>query len=464
MATIQERSLQSILEPVNQSPKDASAPERQAQLLLVFWDSRFLILRSAGVGLLIATLVAFLIPKSYTAITRLMPPNTGASSGSGMALLAAMASKVGDSVAPLAGDLLGAKTSGALFIGVLRSETAQNVLIQKFDLRKEYSVRLQMEARRRLDENTSISEDKKSGIITISVTDHSPQRAATLANSYVDELNSLISGLSTSSARRERIFLENRLKVVKSDLDEASNQLAQYSSKNNTMDIQQQGKAVLDAAGTLTGEMIAAQSELEGLRQIYTDSNPRVRALNARVTELRSQLAKIAGTSTANGVLSSNGESDSSGNKADGLPFPTIRNLPLLGVKYADYYRSAKIQETVYELLTEQYEMAKVQEAKEIPSVKVLDPAEIPEGKSFPPRLAIIFFGALLAFVISLVWVFAISRWHEIDLQDPRRIALQHIADTLHAHMPGISKRRHIPVSIGRRIWKNIVNRPHADD
>ncbi len=100
-------------------------------------------------------------------------------------------------------------------------------------------------------QNTAISEDRKSGIITISVTDRDPQRAAAIANAYVDELNSLVAQLSTSAAHREREFLEDRLKVAKVDLDEASNQLAQFSSKNNTLDIQVEGKATSDAAGSL---------------------------------------------------------------------------------------------------------------------------------------------------------------------------------------------------------------------
>src|SRR5207245_8873373 len=113
--------------------------------------------------------------------------------------------------------------------------------------------------------------------------------------------------LSPSPAHRERVFLEDRLKVAKRDLDDASNQLAQFSSKNNTLDIQQEGKAMLDAAGTIAGEMIAAQSQLEGLRQIYTDNNARVRSLNARVAELRKQLEKLGGTATTN--VNSNGTS-----------------------------------------------------------------------------------------------------------------------------------------------------------
>src|SRR5947207_13769509 len=297
-----------------------------------------------------------------------------------------------------------------------------------------------MNARIRLDENTSISEDKKSGIITISVTDHSPQRAAALASAYVEQLNTLVSELSTSSAHREREFLEERLKVAKQDLDDASNQLAQFSSKNNTLDIQQEGKAMLDAAGTIAGDMIAAQSQLEGLRQIYTDSNSRVRSLNARVAELRKKLEKLGGThgNGATGTTASTDQaSDPSAAKAGGgLPYPTIKSFPLLGAKYADFYRRAKIQETVYELLTEQYELAKVQEAKETPSVKVLDPAKIPERKSFPHRLVIMFLGTFLAFAMSVVWVLGSARWQETGAQDPRKVLLQEVAGAVKARIP----------------------------
>ena len=270
--------------------------ERQAKLLRLLWDARRDLLRAAAIGLAVSTLTAFLIPSSYTSTAQLMPPDTQSSSG--LAMMAAMASKVAGGLGSVAGDLLGMKSSGALFIGVLRSQTAQERLIQEFGLQKAYALygkKSITDARTQLDENTSISEDRKSGIISISVTDHDPKRATALANGYVDELNSLVAELSTSAAHRERVFLEDRLKLAKQDLDEAGNQLAQFSSKNNTLDMQTEGKAMLDAAGTIAGQMIAAQSELEGLRQIYTDNNPRVRALNARVAELRKQLDKLGG-------------------------------------------------------------------------------------------------------------------------------------------------------------------------
>ncbi len=445
--TATKQQPEAALQPVT---GDVSLPEMpledsrewQAEQLRLLWGRRRFFFRAVAAGLLVSTVVAFLIPKSFTSTTQLMPPDP--QSTSGMAMMAAMAAKGGGGLAGVAGDLLGLKSSGALFIGVLRSQTSQERLIEQFDLKKVYGARLVMDARARLDENTSISEDKKSGIITISVTDHSPQRAAALAGAYVDQLNSLVSELSTSSAHRERVFLEDRLKVAKQDLDEASNQLAQFSSKNNTLDIQQEGKAMLDAAGTIAGEMIAAQSQLEGLRQIYTDNNSRVRSLNARVGELRRQLEKLGGTqgNGATGTSASTDQpSDPSAAKAGGgLPYPTIKSLPLLGAKYADFYRRAKIQETVYELLTEQYELAKVQEAKETPSVKVLDPARIPERKSFPPRLVIMFLGTFLAFAMSVVWVLGSGRWEEADPQDPRKVFMHEVAGMLKARMPWASR------------------------
>lgn len=418
------------------SPEDTR--EWQAHRMRLLWSRRRFFLRTAAGGLLASTLVAFLIPKSYTATTQLMPPDPQPTAN--MAMMAAMATKA-SGLSAMAGDLLGLKSSGAMFVGVLRSQTAQDHLIEQFDLRKVYGKRLVVDARIKLDENTAISEDRKSGIITISVADRSPQRAAAIASAYVDQLNVLVAGLSTTAAHRERVFLEDRLHVVKQDLDEATSQFAQFSSKNRTLDIQQEGKALLEAAGSIAGQMIAAQSQLEGLRQIYTDNSPRVRGLNARVAELRRQLQKLDGAETkappANPPAQTSSESgDSASPQSSGLPYPTIRNLPLLGAKYADYYRRAKVQETVFGLLTEQYELAKVQEAKETPSVKVLDPARVPEKKSFPPRLVIIFFGTVLCCASSVVFVLSRAQWNDVDPQDPRKKFAQEVAHSLRARMP----------------------------
>src|SRR5208283_2421989 len=173
----------------------ASGGERQAAVLRLLWNRRRLLGRAVAAGFLLSTLIAFVIPRSYTSTAQLMPPDSQSSSG--LAMMAALAGKASPGLTGVAGDLLGLKSSGALFIGVLRSETAQDHIVQQFDLRKVYGKRLSTDARKKLDENTEISEDRRSGIITISVTDHSAQRSAAIANAYVDQLNSLVVGLST---------------------------------------------------------------------------------------------------------------------------------------------------------------------------------------------------------------------------------------------------------------------------
>jgi uncharacterized protein involved in exopolysaccharide biosynthesis len=430
--------------------------KQQVERLRLLWEHRRLFLRVAAIAFVGWTAVALLIPNSYTSTAQLMPPDQ--QSASGMAMLAAMAAKAGGGLGlggGIGGDLLGLKSSGALFVGVLRSQTSQDRLIQQFDLQKVYGTRLITDARTKLDENTFIAEDRKSGILTIRVTDRRPQRAAALANAYVDQLNSLVAELSTSAAHRERVFLDERLKVVKQGLEEASNQLAQFSSKNATLDIKDEGKAMLETAAALAGQMIAAQSQLEGLRQIYTDNNPRVQSLNARVVELRRELEKLSGVTGKTGagpevVHASSGD----------LPYPSIRNLPLIGVKYADYYRNAKTQETVYELLTQQDELAKVQEAKETPSVKVLDPGKIPEKKSFPPRLVIVLMGTFFTLALSAFWVGGRSRWQQVDPRDPRKLLAREVAQTLQAQAPWAPRNGNAATSPVQEIWSRLNRRP----
>src|SRR5262249_20425746 len=144
--------------------------------------------------------------------------------------------------------------------------------------------------------------------ISITVSDHDPKRAAALAQSYVEELNQLVAELSTSAAHRERVFLEGRLKAVKQDLDDASKEFSQFASKNTTIDIKEQGRAMVEAAARLNGEMIAAESQLKGLEQIYTPSNVRVRAVQARISELQRQLDKL-GKGVGKSDLSASSES-----------------------------------------------------------------------------------------------------------------------------------------------------------
>lgn len=393
--------------------------ERQVAQLRVLWEARGLLLRVLILGAIASAAIVLLIPVRFEATAQLMPPDGQA--GSGMAMLSAFAGRAG-AMGGLAGDLLGVKNSGALFVGILQSRTVQDRLIEQFGLLRIYRAKKMEDARIAMASHTHIAEDRKSGIITITVTDHDPRRAAALAQAYVDELDRLVAQVSTSSARRERIFLEERLRAVKQDLDSAAQRFSIFASKNTAIDIPAQSKAMVEAAATLEGQLIAAEAELHGLEAMYTDQNVRVRAVRARVTELRAQLGKMGGES---------GTAAASTQGTDASLYPAIRQLPLLGVTYADLYRQTKIQETVYELLTQQYELAKVEEAKEVPSVKVLDAAVVPSKKSFPPRTLLIAASTALVFLGACAWVLARQAWRDIDPQDPGKQFAREIASAV---------------------------------
>lgn len=375
----------------------------------LLWENRSVLYRVAIWALIISTVIAFLLPRRYEASVSIMPPDTLNDSS---AMLAAMAGKATPGLAAMAGNLLGMKNTGALFVDLLGSRTVQDHIVDRFDLQKVYWVRYKQDARNILSRRSGFSDDRKSGVITLTVTDADPQRAHDIAQAYVEELNHLVSQVSTSSARRERVFIEQRLTSVKGDLQDAERQFSAFASKNAALDIKEQTRAMVESAAVLQGQVITAQSELQGLEQIYTKDNVRVRALTARIAELKSQLDKIGGTDAS--LLPDATQSNEL--------YPSIRRLPLLGVQWADLYRRMKIQETVYELLNQQYELARIQEAKEIPTVNVIDPANVPEKRSFPPRTLVVVLLTILSIGIASACIIGSDRLERMDPQDPRKI------------------------------------------
>jgi capsule polysaccharide export protein KpsE/RkpR len=353
----------------------------------------------------------------FEGTVQLMPPD-GASSGLGSQLLpmlsrmSGLPNMAGGGLGSLAGDLLGGKNSGALFAKVLGSRTIQDSLVERFQLRQRYWRRYNEDARKILDSNTKIEEDKKSGVLTIIVRDANGKMAKDLANAYVEELDKVIARVSTSSARRERMFIEQRLADEKKALEEAEQRFSQFSSNSMALDVPQQIRVTVESAARLQGELIAARAELEGLRQTYSLENTRVVTLTARVAELERQLRRI-----------NSGRADPGGTQDPTFPYPSVKNLPILGVQWADLYRDSKVHETVFEMLTQQYEIVRIQEAKEIPTVKVLDAAILPE-KRHPRPWQILLAGLLLSTILACCGVILQGIWEKWDSRDPRRIVL----------------------------------------
>lgn len=384
------------------------------------WSRRVKIALWAAAGLIFSLALGSRICK-FPATAQLMPPDSASSGGLAQLALPSILKSPGLSgLAGMAGDLLGVKSTGALFIKVLQSRTVEDDLIKRFELRKHYRLSYWEDARQKLESNTVIAEDKKSGVISITFRDRDPQFAEALVSGYVEALDQEMTSVSTSAARRERIFIEQRLADEKKALDDAEQKFSQFSSSSMTLNVPEQTRVMVESAARLQGELIAARSELEGLQQVYTAENTRVRTVQARINELQRELARLnTGNTTGAGGSSSN-------------PYPSIKNLPLVGVTWTDLYRSTKIHETVYELLRQQYEVARIQEAREIPSVKVLDKPEVPE-KRHPSIASVGLWGTLISVLLACMGLLLQRRWNTWDPDDPRRVLMTRI---LRRHEP----------------------------
>ena len=388
----------------------------------LLWRERRFILRCTFWALLFFAILAMLLPNHYTATTRLMPPDYSAGSNLALSLPALSESNgSGTGLMGMASRLLVINTSGDLLIGVLQSENVEDRVIKKLDLMHVYSDKYIEDARKHLESHTSLYTDPKNGIISISVTDKKPARAAQISNEYVAELNQALAEVNTSSAHRERLFLEQRLLEVKQQSEADAKEFALFASQNGAVDIPDQAKAMVAAGAELQSQLIVANSELKGLEQIYSEHNARVKSARARVDELQSQVNKFGGKNV-------NPSTDTSLSQ-DQL-YPSVRQLPLLGVKYLDLYRRSKVDDAVFELLTKEYEISKIQEAKEIPTAQVLDPALVPGKKSWPHRLIISVTGMLAALAYSCAYLIGCLVWEYTDNSDPKKRFLSEVFST----------------------------------
>lgn len=411
------------------------------RILWLLWAERRFIARLAAVGLLGGVLIAILIPSRYTARTQLMPPDAAGTNMMG-AMAAGMADKAGG-LGTAAANLLGVKSSGALFVGILNSRTVQDRLVERFDLRRVYGVRYWYKAREKLASKTEISEDRKSGLITIEITDRSRDRAQQLAQAYVEELNRVASNSAIAAAGRERRFIEEQMAEVKKEMDASARALADFSTRHNTVDLKEQARAMVDTIAAAQGRLIEAQAELRGLQSIYTDNNVRVRSVQARINELKRQLRELGGSS---GATKDRG----------GVDYPTLGQLPELGVTYEELYRQNRIANAVYEALVQQYEMSKIQEAKDTPKVQMLDVPELPEVKSFPPRILIIFGCGLLSIVFAGAWLVVEEQWAGIAEDNRGKLLVVEVARSVRRHPfwqnKGVLKARKVGVTCGRAV------------
>lgn len=374
--------------------------------LLGHWRLFLLVL---GIAAILSSMIALLIPNRYSSMAQLMPPAPNA-----FVSQSTLTSPFGVSLAgaALSSNLLNEKTPSAIAIGIMSSPKCLDDVINHLNLRSVYHVKRYRDAQKQLIANTKFAEDRKTGIVSIIVEDSDKYRARDIAQAYIDDLNDLLNNLTVSTAHRERIFLEGRLSAIKESLDSTTNELAQYSSQNAALDPTKQDTEAVEAAGRLQDELITAESNLSALRMTYTNDNVLVREAMGKVAALKRELQNMTGSPE---------EIDMRGKKRSD-PLPSVRQLPLLGVKYYDLYRKMSMQEALYESLSKQYETAKVQEAEEMPTVKVLTPPDVAEIKSFPPRTMIVFAAVSLTGVGWILWLVPGSYWKYADERSPIKV------------------------------------------
>lgn len=323
--------------------------------------------------------ITLLIPDRYTARAQVLPPESQSGSS---ALLGQLGSLAG-----IAGGNL--KNPNDTYIGILNSRTVADSVIARFKLAEIYKKKTPTDVRVEL-KNASTIMSSKENVIMIDVTDENPQLAANLANGYVDELQKMTANVAVTEASRRRLFFEKQLQKSKVDLVQAELALRKVQETTGLIKLNEQAEGAIKAAASLKAEIAAKEVALGALRTFATNNNPEYQRAQSELAGLRTQLTKVESGSNAGG----------------GDISVAIRAVPELGLEYARSLREVKYQETLFELFSKQFELAKVDEAKQGSLVQILDVAVAPDKKSGPKRLILVLLSGSVAALLVLCYVF----------------------------------------------------------
>src|SRR6266849_7187236 len=348
-------------------------------LLIVLAKHKRIVLGVPLVVAIAAAIVSLLLPNIYTGTARILPPQQSASAAS--ALLNQRGGVLGG-FAGAAGGTIGIRNPNDLYVGMLKSRTVADNLIARFDLTKIYEQELQSGTRNILQNNTTITAGRD-GIITIDVDDKDPKRAADLANAYVDELMKLTRVLAVTEASQRRLFFERQLLQVKDNLTSAEMAARQGLQKGGLAQVDAQGRSMIEVTARLRAQISAKEVQLGAMRTFAAEGNPEMQRTRQELEALRRELARIEGSSAATAI----GKADVSGNTG-------LNNLGRL--------RDVKYHEFLYELLAKQYELARIDEAKDSTIIQVLDKAVEPDRKSKPVRSVIVILSTMFGMLVGI--------------------------------------------------------------
>lgn len=319
----------------------------------------------------------------FEAKTTILPPQQQQSSA------AAMLSQQGG-LAGAAGASLGIKNPNDLYVAMLQSRSIADPLIGKFKLQEVYEAETLTDTRRKLADSSKIASGKD-GLISIAVEDYSPELAAKLANAYVEELRSLTKTLAVTEAGQRRQYFETQLNKTKKELADAEVALKQTQEKTGVLQLEAQGKATMEALASLRAQIASRQVQLSAMRNFATEQNPDYQRVRAELGGLQQQLNALTKGSNEDDVLVSRAKA------------------PEIAVEYLRKVRDLKYQETLFELLSKQYELAKLDEARDGANIQILDVATPPEKKSKPKRALLILIAGMGGFFLACISAFVLE-------------------------------------------------------
>lgn len=356
-------------------------------LLIVLAERKHIILSITAVFALLAIIISLILPNSYTATVTLLPPQQNSSIG------AALTSQLGGlgGVAALAGGSLGLKNPNDMYVAMLKSRTVEDAMVQHFNLMQEYRQKYSSGARKAFEDHAKVDGSGKDGMIHISIEDRDPNRAAELANGYIDQYRHLSEHLAITEAAQRRLFFEQQLEQAKDNLANAEEALKATEQKTGLIQVDSQARALIESAASLRAQVAAKEVQIQSMRTFATSENSQLVQAQQELDSLRAQLAKLGGSEE--------------GGDAN-LIIPKGR-VPEAGLEYVRKLRDVKYYETIFDILARQFEIAKLDEAKEGAVIQVVDAAVPPDRRSSPKRALIVgaattvglFIGIFLALV-----------------------------------------------------------------
>jgi uncharacterized protein involved in exopolysaccharide biosynthesis len=349
--------------------------------MIVLAKHKKLIVGFTSAMAVLAVVVSLVLPNVYKATAKLMPPQQSQSGAT------ALLSQLGG-VANMAAGVAGLKNPNDLYVGMLQSRTVADNIIARFKLKDVYDTDSLEKARMKLDDNTNVRAGKD-GLITIEVEDRDQKLVANLANAYAEELLKLTGVLAVTEAGQRRLFYERQLELAKNNLASAEMKLKGGLDTHGVISVDVESRAVLATVARLRAEASAKEIEISSMRSFVTSENPDFKRATEELKSLRSELSKLE--NGRKDVADQNVSSDKAG----------LENIKVL--------RDVKYYQMLYELLAKQYELARLDEAKDAATIQVLDKAVEPERKFKPKRAIIVIVSTMLAFAAAIGWAFLIE-------------------------------------------------------